>query len=329
MGLFSKFFGNKKANSRTEKQTSAEEKSGCNSEITEQPPIDSIPSHFGKALSLVASNGSVLYTLDREEAFKWYRRKEFPMQDYKSELGTKWFDEMAVGADEKGLWKEVWSGFHFALAGYLYLNKIENISHSCYYLGRTHTGQGKYDLASLYLEVGRQIAEQRSNADQALEIAIEQAVLAKLTRQNDSTIEMDRVLESLFPPNNETSNAKTAAVRLFNEGRKNHEWQDESNNHIKSCLFHASGFYEVSLELNRELHNQKGIAFNLTNLGDVWQRLGSNDRALEYWCEAMILFSEMGDQDNMKLIQQWMNEIIEHEPGNLESSSYSASRSSK
>ena len=77
-------------------------------------------------------------------------------------------------------------------------------------------------------------------------------------------------------------------------------------------------FYEVSLELNRKLDNQKGIAFNLTNLGDVWQRLGSNDRALEYCCEAMVLFSEMGDQDNMKLIQQWMNEIIEHEPGNLE-----------
>ena len=84
MELFSKFFGNKEANSRTEEQTSAEEESARNSEIAEQPPIDSIPSHFGEALSFVVSNGSVLYTLDREEAFKWYRRKGFPMQDYKS-----------------------------------------------------------------------------------------------------------------------------------------------------------------------------------------------------------------------------------------------------
>ena len=131
----------------------------------------------------------------------------------------------------------------------------------------------------------------------------------KITKKEHSNVAMDRVFEFLFPSNQETKHARATSTGLFKEGKKNHEWRDEDNNPIKSCLIHASGFYEVSLDLNRKMHNQRGIAFNLINLGDVWRKLGNNKRALAYWREALTYLSELGDQDNMRLIRQWISEI--------------------
>lgn len=261
---------------------------------------------FYNALSTVAPDSTASYTMDRDKAFRWYLEKGFPNPSLDSLPNVKWFISMSIRADEDSLWDEAWAGFHHALAGCLQNNLIDKLPDICWHLGRTHTGLANYDLAELYLETGHLLAKQQGNSNLTLRTLLEKAVVNKITQQTESAKEIYQQVEdhlfSTTPPL-----AEKALLSFFNEGIKNQEWR-KNGKPIRRCLIHASGFYEVSLDLSRRLGNRKAIAITLINLGDVWRKLSQRDDAFRCWNEALQFLEELGDQKNIALVKQWMSE---------------------
>lgn len=276
----------------------------------EQSAGEMVESPLGEVLSSVIPNGPTQYVHDRDQAFQWYRQKGFPSKDHSSEDGFLWYMTMSRAAYQKGIWQEVWAGFHHALVGGLALKKLMDIPEICWQLGRAHTALGQYGLASLYLQAGQKLAEQQDFTYLSGRILLEEAVLAKLSPQSGNfQSAMERVFAEFFPSTQDLTLARKAAMTMFQEGKTSHEWRDEKNQPIKSDLIHASGFYEVSLELNRKLGDKQGIAMTLVNLGDVWQKLGKKGDALGCWREALPYLSELGDQESIGTVNRWIKDI--------------------
>jgi tetratricopeptide (TPR) repeat protein len=279
---------------------------GSGESFTQNQPVES---PLGEVLLSVTPNGPTLYVRDRNQAFEWYRQKGFPYNDHKSEVGITWYMGMSRVADQNGIWQEVWAGFHYALAGCLALKKLEDIPDICWHLGRAHTALEQYDLASLYLQAGRKLSEQQNITELTSRILLEEAVLAKLSPQSGNfQSAMESVFAAVFPSAQDSTLAGKAAMTMFQEGMKNQRWRDNRNQPIKSHLIHASGFYEVSLELNRKLGDKQGIAMSLVNLGDVWRKLEKKGNALVCWREALTYLSELGDQGSIGTVNQWIKE---------------------
>lgn len=261
-------------------------------------------------LNSIRPDGSSLYDRDRDEAFRWHRQKGFPSMDHNTKVGVNWYTSMSQRADDESLWQEAWAGYHHALAGCLHLEIAEEIPDVMWHLGRAHTGQGQYDLAALYLQAGQRLSEEQNNTQLTSRLLLEDAVLAKLAQQPSVVQDaMGRVFANLFPSGQASPLATQAAMTLFQEGMKNQKWRSEGGQSIKSCLVHATGFYEVGLELNRKLNDKRGIAFTLINLGDVWRKLNKKDRALVCWREALTYLTELGDQQNIRLVNRWISEV--------------------
>lgn len=265
---------------------------------------------FSEVLASITPNGPVLYIQDRDHAFQWYIQKGFPRHDYYDETWLKWYDGMAQGADQKGVWDEAWTAFHHALAGYLERNAID-IPRICWRLGRAHIARENYDLAPLYLEAARRLSDPEQDINLIGMVLIEKAVLASLAqRLEDYTAALEHLNEYfVFPSGPGASVGEKAAQSVFRDGYTNHQWLDGTGQPIKSSLILATGYYQVSLDMNRKLGNKQGIAFALANLGDVWRKLGDKKRALACWHEAIPYLSEIEDQETAGMVNQWMGEL--------------------
>jgi len=256
------------------------------------------------ALLSVKPDGLSMYVKDSNHAFRWYREKGFSYMDHNTLVGAKWFAEMSLRADDSSIWQEAWAGYHHALAGYVHLNILEEIPDILWRIGRAHIGQGEYKLAYLYLESARRLSEEQHKTDLNIRVMIEQAVLAKLSKQANAFDEvMDLMSAYLFPFGQASSLATTAAQTLFQEGIKNQEWRDQGRP-IKSCLIHAFGLYEVSIDLNRRLGNHYGIAVILINLGDILKELGEKNKADACWQDSLQHFEELGDDKYIRIVKE-------------------------
>ena len=189
-------------------------------------------------------------------------------------------------------------------------HKKNKIADTCWHIGRSHSALGQYDLASLFFDTGRLLSKENNEIELFNRIILEQAVLAKLTQQNEKIkTAMNRMVETFFPAGQPLPSAKSAALTLFKEGDKHQQWVDKNGKPVESSLIYASGFYEVSIELNRILKDKMGIAFILTNFGTLWNKLGKKERALNCWKEALTNFTVIGDENNIRRINQWIKEL--------------------
>lgn len=110
-----------------------------------------------------------------------------------------------------------------------------------------------------------------------------------------------------FSSGGDTSFAARVAMTFFQEGNKNQEWRCDDKP-VRYFLVHASGFYQVSLDINRRLNDKQAISITLINLGDVWRNIGKRDRALACWQEALPILKELQDERNIDLVKRWMKE---------------------
>jgi tetratricopeptide (TPR) repeat protein len=261
-----------------------------------------------EALVFIQPNGQEMYEKDKEQALRWFASKGFPNPGVKEEATVRWFLEMSVRADDSSLWDEAWGGYHHALAGAAALNITEQVPDICWHLGRAQTGRAQYELANLYLEAAASLAETSKNKDLTCRALIEVAVVGKLSEKPERVQQAYQKVEGLlFPSGGDTSFAAKVAMTLFQEGKRNQEWRRDGKP-VRYCLVHASGFYQVSLDINRRLNEKRGISIILINLGDVWRKLGQRDRALAYWKESIPILKELQDQQNIDLVNRWMNE---------------------
>ncbi len=275
---------------------------------TSNVSLESTHSEFISTLDAIHSTYPGLYSQDRKQAFQWYVQKGFPHHDYRTETG--WFDSMGQLADSKGIWDEAWSAFHHALAGYLDKKAID-IPRICLRLGRAHIGRSNYDLALLYLEVAQRLSNPEKDINLIGMVLIEKAVLTSLSQKTDDYLASLELLNKYFfiPSGPGTSVGEAAASSVFRDGYTNHKWLDVSGNPIRSCLILATGYYQVSLYMNRKMDNKEGIAFNLSNYGDVWRKLGEHEKALTCWREAVTLLEDFGDASTLETVRTWMNEL--------------------
>lgn len=265
-----------------------------------------------QALSTAVLNGPTLYAEDRNKALRWFEGKGF-LKSMSDDIVVRvnWFISMSIKADDSALWDEVWGGFHHALAGCLELNWVDRIPEMCWHLGRAHTGLSHYELAELYLETAYTLSQQQGDHDFSCRILLEKAVVGKIAQRPESVKDTyHRAEQYLFPSyHSETSAlAKGCADKLFQEGGRNHQWR-KNGEPVRYCLVHATGYYEVSLDLNRRLGNRQAMAITLSNLGDVWRKLSEKEHAFRCWNEALKYLQELGDKENVSLLKRWMSEI--------------------
>ena len=277
--------------------------------VPETTPSPAPPAaNFEEALLAVSSDGSRMYRNDRDEAFRWYEGKGFPNSGRNEESGVRWFLAMSNKADESSLWDEAWGGYHHALAGAIALKLNDRIADICWHLGRSQTALAHYDLAALYLEAGYQLAQGQGKDELSSRILLELAVLGKVSERSEIAQEAyQRADTYLFASKGGSSLAEKAALTLFHEGMKNQQWR-RNDKPVQHCLVHATGFYEVSLDLNRRLNQKGAVSIALINLGHVWKMRGERDHAMACWHEALPLLEELNDQPKIASVQKWMNE---------------------
>ena len=281
-----------------------------NAILTEIGAKSSFESQLDETLNAVKPDGASLYLNDRNQAFHWYTQRQFPQHDHTTEVYIRWYASMATLADGDSNWQEAWAGFHHALAGYLYLGMLEEIPDILWRLGRAHTGLAQYELAFLYLEGARRLAEQQEKNELISRVISEQAVLAKVSQQSSAFNEtMDRLSTILFPNDKPSALASNAAFTLFQEGVTNQEWRQDGHP-IKSCLIHAVGFYEVSLELNRRLNDRHAIAISLFNLGEIWKELDEKSKAHMCWQESIQYFEALGDDKKIRELNERLKDKV-------------------
>lgn len=159
MGLLDKLFG-RKENKNKETVITLED-TYEHDNTTEFSGIESsIESKLGEMLNTIMPDGGSIYLDDRKQAFYWHTQQPFPQYDHTTEFHVRWYASMSIMANEDSNWMEAWAGFHHTLAGYLYLGMDEEIPDVLWQLGRAHAGLAQYQLAFLYLEGGRKLAEQ-------------------------------------------------------------------------------------------------------------------------------------------------------------------------
>jgi hypothetical protein len=276
------------------------------------PDVTPSPFHaavsFEEALVAVSADSCRMYQNDRDEAFRWYEGKGFPNPGRNEESGVRWFLAMSNKADESSLWDEAWGGYHYALAGAIALALNDRIPDICWHMGRSHTGLAHYDLAALYLEAGYRLAQGQSKDELASRILLELAVLGKASERPEIVERAyQRADTYLFASKGGSSLAEKAALTLFHEGMKNQQWR-RNDKPVQFCLVHATGFYEVSLDLNRRLNQKEAVSITLINLGHVWKMRGQRDRATTCWRESLPLLEELNDQPKIVSVQKCMNE---------------------
>ncbi len=261
-----------------------------------------------EALVAVLPNGREMYEKDKDQALRLFEGKGFPNPGLKEQLNVRWFLDMSKRADDSSLWDEAWGGYHHALAGAVALNMAEQVPDICWHLGRAQTGRAQYDLAALYLETAYNLSQRSKNRDLTCRALLEVAVVGKLAEKPDAVNQAYQRAETfLFPSGGDTTFAAKMAKTLFQEGGKNQEWRLDDKP-VRYCLVHASGFYQVSLDINRRLNEKRGISIILINLGDVWRKLGQRDRALACWQESIPILKELQDQRNIDIVKGWINE---------------------
>ncbi len=263
---------------------------------------------LNEALVAVSVKGWEVYQKDRDEALRWFDGKGFPNPGHKESSDVRWLMDMSRRADDSSLWDEAWGGFHYALVGALALNMADQVPDICWYLGRAQTGRTQYNLATLYLETAYNLAQRLKNKDLGFRALLAAAVVGKLINKPDVVQQAYlRAKIFLFPPDGDLSFSARAAMALFQEGKKNQEWRN-GGKPVRYCLVHASGLYQVSLDINRRLNDKRAISITLMNLGVVWKNLGQEDRALRCWRETIPLLIELQDQHNLDLVNLWMSE---------------------
>lgn len=263
---------------------------------------------MNEILSTIRPDGPLLYARDRDDAFQWFHIEGFSIWVHSMDPNTpseaRFFESMSLRADDSSIWHEAWAGYHHTLAGYLHLNMAEKVSDILWRLGRAHTGLGRFELARLYLESARLLSENQNRTELNTRVILEQAVLAFISEQKSAYSEaMDRLSTILFPSGKPSSTAPAAALTLFLEGKKNQEWRRDGRP-VKTCQAHATGFYEVSLDLNRRLQDRPAIGITLFNSGGVYKELGMENKARSCWRESLQYFEEPGDNEHIKLIKE-------------------------
>ena len=264
-----------------------------------------------EALRGISSDAPAQYGHDRDQAFQWYSERGLPLHDLKTEQGATAFDLLAQAAAKSGIWEEAWAGFHHALAGYL-LTRPANIPRMCWSLGRAQLGRGNYDLASLYLEAGERLADPAEHVNLIGQLLIEKAVLAIVTKKPDRicSAAYGRVREYFARPSGPGSSvAEAAAISVFNDGKANHQWLDTAGKPIRSSLILATGYYHVSLSMNHDLANDRGLAMTQAQLGDAERKLGDKLMARLHWNTALRLLSKLGDKKSAASVKQWLREL--------------------
>lgn len=267
-------------------------------------PVPIPASPLEEALQSASAEGLVLYEADRKRTFAWFRSKGFPAQDHTTPLGAQWFLAMSGKADDSSLWQEAWAGYHFALAGFAQQGKLAEVARILWRLGRALTGLGQYDLAAIYLDAARVLAQKLGDTTLILNIDLERAVQASLAHQTEAYEQaIQHASAALFPKGKASPQAAKAAFALFDAGRTNQQWRVDDAP-VSACLLHACGFYTVSLELNQRLGDNQAIAFTLFNLGDLQRDLGDKAQARHYWQQSLPLFRELGDSTSAAQAQE-------------------------
>jgi hypothetical protein len=260
-----------------------------------------ISAKFGEPLSWLQK--------DQNEAIHWFALQGFMNSYYEGESKVKWFISMSNKADESSLWEEAWGGYHHALISAVALNLKDIIPEIFWHLGRAHTGLAHYDLAIHYLEDGYNLAQKEGNDDLCSRILLEIAVVGKLSEKHEIVQQaFQRVDSYLFPSGGDLSRVEKAALTMFHEGMKNQMWR-RNDEPVPYCLVHATGFYQVSLDLNRRIHDKRGISVTLINMGHVWKMRGEQDRAMICWRESIPFLEELNDQQNITSVKKWMNKM--------------------
>lgn len=264
---------------------------------------------FFRDLRNIREDGWSTYEHDRNKAFSWFDEQGFSSPELNTLECANYSTDMSLMAYDKSIWKEAWAGFHRALASYIHLEMENEIPDIVWRLGRAHTGLGNYVLADLYLQAANLLSENVHNKELHELVLLEQAVLSVL-QEDSSAYEaaIDRVFSVFFPHGKPIANASKAAFTLFDEGGKNQQWRREGQP-VRSCQIHATGFYRVSLDMNRKLQDRRAIGFTLINLGDIANELNWCEKALSYWKEAHKVFQDLRDEESLKLIEERLNSL--------------------
>ena len=261
-------------------------------EIAEEPA-------FRRVLGKMDQHAVTRYEDDRDNAFAWFDQQSFPCPPLNTLECAKYATDMSLMADGSSIWKEAWAGFHRALTSCLHIGEDAEIPDIVWRLGRAHTGLGNHPLAALYLRAAESLLERSGKRELHERVLLDTAVLAALQdEQSEYRSAIGRVLDVFFPGGTATANAARAAFTIFDEGRKNQQWRKDGQS-VPSCLKHAHGFYQVSLDMNKKLGNKKALGFSVINLGDVAKKLGRHDRAQGYWQEALQVFRDLRDDTNI------------------------------
>lgn len=263
---------------------------------------------FNEALVSVRRGSLAVYQEDRDEAFQWYADRELARPDEadEDEAEVRWYINMSDRAAGSSLWDEAWGGYHHALAGAIALNMSEVIPGICWHMGRAHTGLGRYNLATLYLEVGYRIAQQQEDDGTASRLLLELAVVGTLSDSPEVVKQAyERAHALLFPSRGNSPRAREAAMDMFQEGMKNQNWR-RNGDPVSACLVHAIGFYHVSIDLNRRLNDRVGVSVALINMGHVWRLRGDFDRAISCWRESIPILEELQDRQNLASVGKWI-----------------------
>lgn len=242
----------------------------------------------------IKSNGPDLYNNDRDKAFKYFKLRGIPE-------GSKELNETRANqADNASIWEEEWAFAHKALVGYAKKNKVEKIIDMLFGIGRAHKGLENYDLSYLYLKSALFLADRLNHDNLKIQLILDLSVLLFISNSKNEFEDFKKmILEKLLPGGNPLKQTADLSHNLFKEGLKLQQWRDKKGKPIKSHLKHATGYYEVTLFINKNLGDQNAIAFTLYNLGDIWKELGDMNKARLYWQESLNIFSKKGDNKHV------------------------------
>ena len=67
--------------------------------------------------------------------------------------------------------------------------------------------------------------------------------------------------------------------------------------------------YKKSLEIDKKLGRQEGMAINYGNLGLIYKEKGQKDKAHEYWEKALEIFERIGIPHEAARVRKWLDEL--------------------
>ena len=236
-------------------------------------------------------------------AFNWNRDQN--LAPYEGGLPNAKIWSGLSGRAENGLaWNDSWAALHQSLSAYQSVNNKQGILDCTSRLVRAHTAMQRYTLAGVYADSAAVLLRATPDADVALSLAVNRAVLATL---GESVSDADRMNSALYElvSTGRTSTVRTPdlAATLFQQGMNNMQ-AERDGEPVVSCLFLAAGFFQVSLWLNRKLENRRAIGATLINLGRIYVHLGQIDRARACY-EAYLPFTDaFPENDHVRFLKQ-------------------------